>query len=255
MRIQWFIFECRLTEVTQYTQPQKMPWGTRFLWQLRRSVSWLLGLPLPCPYIGHSRSTMTETGYLLLEYVDKLGAKMLSETWSQDRHNKGKRINFFRGLSRIILSLSQTPLPRIGSWTLDTDGVVRLSNRPLTLRLHQLENGGILTNMKRNLTYPAADGYYLDLLSYHDSRIRHQPNSITDAEDGRDQVARLTIMRALLPHFTSRELRHGPFFFRLTDLHPSNIFVDDQWNIKWIIDLEWACYTASRDLAPSVLAD
>lgn len=193
---------------------------------------------------------MTETGYLLVEYIDKPGVEMLSETWSQDRHDKGKRINFLRALSRILLSLSQTPLPRIGSWTLDTNGFLRLSNRPLTLRLHQLENGGILTNMKRDLTYSAAEGYYLDLLSYHDSRIRHQPNSIIDAEDGRDQVARLAIMRALLPHFTSRELRHGPFFFRLTDLHPSNIFVDDQWNIKWIIDLEWACSLPAETLRP-----
>lgn len=27
----------------------------------------------------------------------------------------------------------------------------------------------------------------------------------------------------------------------LTDIHQSNIFVDDEWNIKCFIDLEWAC--------------
>ena len=43
------------------------------------------------------------------------------------------------------------------------------------------------------------------------SRIFRQPNSISSDDDGRAQMARLTIMRALLPHFTSRELRHGPF--------------------------------------------
>lgn len=36
---------------------------------------------------------------------------------------------------------------------MDDRGVVRLANRPLTLRLHQLENEGILTNMKRSTTY------------------------------------------------------------------------------------------------------
>lgn len=71
-----------------------------------------------------------------------------------------------------------------------------------------------------------------------------------DEEDGRAQVARLAIMRALLPHFTNRELRDGPFLFRLTDLHPSNIFVDDQWNIKSIIDLEWACSLPAETLHP-----
>ena len=43
------------------------------------------------------------------------------------------------------------------------------------------------------------------------SRIFRQPNSISSDDDGRAQMARLTIVRALLPHFTSRELRHGPF--------------------------------------------
>ncbi|TWU77001.1 hypothetical protein ED733_007536 [Metarhizium rileyi] len=40
--------------------------------------------------------------------------------------------------------------------------------------------------------------------------------------------------------FIRPEYRHGPFFLTLTDLHQSNIFVDEQWNIKAIIDLEWA---------------
>jgi hypothetical protein len=34
---------------------------------------------------------------------------------------------------------------------------------------------------------------------------------------------------------------HAHFLYRLTDLHPSNIFVDSDWNIKYVIDLEWAC--------------
>lgn len=73
-----------------------------------------------------------------------------------------------------MLSMSQTPLPHTGSWTLDSDGPLRLSNRPLTLRFHQLKNGGSRTHIGRDLTYSRADSYYLDTLSCHDSRIRHQ---------------------------------------------------------------------------------
>lgn len=54
------------------------------------------------------------------------------------------------------------------------------------------------------------------------------------------KLARLAIMRALLPYFANRELRQGPFFYKLTDLHPSNIFVDDNWNVKGVVNLEWA---------------
>ncbi|KAJ8059608.1 hypothetical protein OCU04_011263 [Sclerotinia nivalis] len=175
---------------------------------------------------------------------------MLSETWNEFRHCEVRKTNLFRDLSRIMLSLSQSPLPRIESWTLDSNGILQLSNRPLTLRLQQLENEGISTNIDRSLTYSATDAYYLDLLSCHDSRIRHQPNSLNDESDGRAQMANLTIMRSLLSHFTNREFRHGPLILRLTDLHQSNIFVDDDWNIKCLIDLEWACSLPVETMRP-----
>ncbi|KAJ5566787.1 hypothetical protein N7535_006093 [Penicillium sp. DV-2018c] len=144
-----------------FTTPESMPVMTRAIWYLRRCVSWLLGFPLPCPYVIHNRQQVLEHGYLIMDYIDEP-----------------------------------------------------------------------------------------DILSCHDSRIRHQPNSIDDEEDGRDQVANLSIMRALLPHFTNRELRQGPFFYRFTDLHPSNIFVDDQWHIKYLVDLEWACSLPAETLRP-----
>ncbi|KAJ5948321.1 hypothetical protein N7466_001336 [Penicillium verhagenii] len=37
-------------------------------------------------------------------------------------------------------------------------------------------------------------------------------------------MARLTIIYTLLSSFTNYNLRQGPFFYSLTDLHPSNIF-------------------------------
>jgi hypothetical protein len=83
--------------------------------------------------------------------------------------------------------------------------------------------------------------YLLDLLSCHDNRISFQPNSIHDQDDGQQQMAALTVMRAVLHHFCLRNSRYGPFVFTLTDLHQSNIFVDDDWHITSLIDLEWAC--------------
>lgn len=185
-----------------------------------------------------------------MDYIEGTDVKMLSETWDEFQHSQEKRSNLFRDLSRIMLSLSQLPQPRIGSWTLDSKGILQLTNRPLTLRLQQLENEGIPTDIDRSLTYSATDGYYLDILDCHDNRIRHQANSLNDEGDGRAQIANLTIMRALLSHFTNRELRHGPFFFKLTDLHQSNIFVDDNWHIKYLIDLEWACSLPAETLRP-----
>lgn len=185
-----------------------------------------------------------------MDYVGDEGVQMLSETWDECRFHEDKRNNLFRDLSRIMLSMSRLPAPRIGSWTLDSNGVLQLSNRPLTLRLHQLENGSIPTNISRSTTYLAADSYYQDLLSCHDSRIKSQPNSVNDEDDARAQVANLAAMRALLPHFTDRQHRHGPFLYRLTDLHQSNIFVDRNWHVKCLVDLEWACALPAETLRP-----
>lgn len=48
------------------------------------------------------------------------------------------------------------------------------------------------------------------------------------------------MMRTVSHQFFNHSLNHGPFTFCLTDLHASNIFVDKNWNIECLIDLEWA---------------
>lgn len=75
---------------------------------------------------------MLEHGYLVMDYIDAPGIQMLFKTWYQYSNDAGKKANFMRDLSRIILSLNRCPVPCIGSWTLDPNGVLRLSNRPLT---------------------------------------------------------------------------------------------------------------------------
>lgn len=124
---------------------------------------------------------------------------------------------------------------------MDNTGIISLTNRPLTFHLHQFENQNMPTDIPRGHTYTSADTYMTDLLACHDQRMRHQPNSIHTERDGEDQLAALATMRALLPKFTHRRVREGPFVMALTDLHQGNIFVDDDWNITRLIDLEWAC--------------
>jgi len=109
---------------------------------------------------------------------------MLSKSWEEKRQDKSRRTNLFRDLSRIILSLGRIPLARIGSFTLDNTGVLSLSNRPLTLRLQILENRGISINMTRENTYTAVEPYILDLLAYHDSRLRSSDGSSEEVSKG-----------------------------------------------------------------------
>lgn len=71
------------------------------------------------------------------------------------------------------------------------------------------------------LVWAAVEPYLLDLLSCHENRISLQPNSIHVQDDGQQQMAALTVMRAVLHHFCPRDSRYGPFVFTLTDLHQS----------------------------------
>ena len=175
---------------------------------------------------------------------------MLSESWRTYHHDRDRRINLFRDLSRIMLLFAQLPPPRIGSFTIDDGGILSLTNRPLTLSLHQFENSGIPTNILWNQTYSYVNEYYSDLIELHDQRILHQPNSILDESDGQAQLSALIMMRALLHRFTNHNVRRGPFVFTFTDLHQSNIFVDQNWHVTSIIDLEWASVRPIEMLHP-----
>lgn len=158
--------------------------------------------------------------------------------------------NLYRSISRVMLALSRVPQPRIGSWTIDNNGGISLSNRPMFCHLHQLENWGILSGIPRDMTYTTSDGLYHDLHIGHDNRFQYQGNAVFDLNDAYAQAKDLVLMKVLFHQFTCQEYRNGPFVMQLTDLHKSNIFIDKDYNIKYIIDLEWTCSLPLTDLLP-----
>lgn len=60
---------------------------------------------------------------------------MLSNTWSKKQYNVDLRSSLFKVLSRILLSISRGPLPRIRSFIIDRNGFLTLTNRPLSMEL------------------------------------------------------------------------------------------------------------------------
>lgn len=167
---------------------------------------------------------------------------MLSDTWDIHCGESSKRHNLFQDLARIMLAVGRVPMPRIGSLTIDKRGYLRLNNRPLTMPLHQLEKDGINTGIRRSDTFSSAIDYGMDLVESHDRYLRDQPNAIVSEEDGQLQMATFACMRMVLPHFFSKSTRNGPFIFQLTDMHQSNLFVDQDWHVKSVIDLEYAAF-------------
>ncbi|KAI1990167.1 hypothetical protein LOZ53_003312 [Ophidiomyces ophidiicola] len=195
-------------------------------------------LPASCPYVKLKHLSPIKTGYMIISYV-KTG-RILSGDWKSILHDTSRRRTLFNDLGRIMVALNSIPLPRIGSLSMNNDGVIDVTNRPLTLRLHTMENEGIPI-IPRDSTYESIEPYLLDFLQCHDNRIHYQPNAVHDHNDGIMQCSSLVMMRGVMHQYLSRQHRNGPFLLTLTDLHASNIFVDENWHITSLIDLEWAC--------------
>nr|POE56220.1 hypothetical protein CFP56_69173 [Quercus suber] len=212
--------------VQSFTAIEKESLWNRFIWCLRRSYTWFQGDHLS-PFFAHNRGReLSDIGYLLLEYV--VDGRMLSSSWQQHRKDERRCGNLYRSISNILLDLAKVPLPRIGSWTLDNRGVISLTSRPL-LDLTVLWN-------RHEISTPVPKS----MLAYQDARMQHQPNSILSRADGIYQLSALIALRALLLVFSDPSTQQGPFVLTLPDLHQSNIFVDEDWNIVSVIDLEFS---------------
>lgn len=164
---------------------------------------------------------------------------MLSESWAEKRDD-ARLHNLQRDIARIIVSLAQHPLPRIGTFSMDNGGYLRLDNRPISVESTIHENEGLTPMLSRNMTFSNVKDFIFSQISTFEARFLEQPNAIVDRGDALYQMAGLTAARIALPQLLRDDLQNGPFVFSLRDLHRSNIFVDGNWNVTAIIDLEFA---------------
>ncbi|KAM3555890.1 hypothetical protein ARSEF4850_005792 [Beauveria asiatica] len=232
-----------------HTRPQNTTWWRRAWTGLRRFFACLLGYPAPIQYSRHATRHSLASGFLLMSEAE---GESLALSWPKYCHDKSRRENLFRGLARISLSMNSIPQPRLGSFSFQdgNSNSISLCNRPLNLYMHMLENEGIFSGIPRGRTYAEVESYISDLLSLQDFKLRKQPNAIFDEEDGQRQLAASAGMRAIMHHFINPDTRQGPFYVTLNDLSQNNIHVDEQWNVRCIIDLEWTHTLPAEMQAP-----
>ncbi|OAR02927.1 hypothetical protein LLEC1_05693 [Akanthomyces lecanii] len=236
----------------RFTHLDLLPWWSRFLQRARRFLLAAFRLQQPSSYVCHpsSRFAALDIGYLIIETITADRGEMLSNTWDKNRECARLRANLQCDLARILLSLSSISLPRIGSFRLDAKGYLRLANRPLCMQFVMHENEGLSLDMSRNTTFSNVRGLVLSCLKAFDNRLLEQPNSITSRDDALNQMSGLVLAKTIIPQFFRHDLSNGPFILTLTDLHKSNIFVDKDWKITCIIDLEFACSLPVEFLEP-----
>ncbi|CAK3872917.1 Hypothetical predicted protein [Lecanosticta acicola] len=167
--------------------------------------------------------------------------EMLSKTFEEHRNDPIKRNHLYTSIANIMLDLGKIPQPQIGSFTISNEGIISLTNRPLANPSAFWMRHNWPLPMSRNLTYSSTETYAQDLLALQDLRIQHQVNSIQSRDDGLVQLSILVGFRALLPQLFNPRLSRGNFVMSVTDMHQSNILVDENWKITRLIDLEFAC--------------
>lgn len=146
--------------------------------------------------------------------------------------------------------MASVPLSCIGAFRVDDDGYLQLDNRPLGVLFTIQENEGIPVNTHRRQVFTQVKDFVIYHLEAFGDRLLHQPNGIESRHDACYQMTSLAAANVLFPQLFRREFNNGPFVFTLTDLHRSNILVDDDWNITCIIDLEFSCSWPVEFLQP-----
>jgi hypothetical protein len=229
-----------LSDGRAYTALAQTSWARRlYEWLRQRLRRGILNIDCWRPFVPSHCSVRLSTGYMIMDYVEPQQGSMLSTRGPA--LDPGHRRTLFRSLAKILVDLLQVPLPRIGSFTVLGDGEVTLSGRPLTSALALLEAQGIYSDILPGTTYSSANVYVDDLLHCHETRLRDQPNAVEGTLDAKGQMATVVVLKAVRSQFCDRKLRDGPFVLQFTDLHESNVFVDNHYNITSIVDLEWCC--------------
>ena len=176
---------------------------------------------------------------MLLDYIESESGTMLSDTLHEFREADQTRLqNLCHGISQIMLSLASKPQSHIGSLRFNDDGSIILANRPLFCTNSLLESEGMARTVDK--TYATTGDFVDDMLRFREEVFRAQPNAVNDEDDCRLQMLHLTFLQRWKRQLVDCDFG-GPFVLQLTEFHASNIFVDDQWNIVALIDLEFVC--------------
>ncbi|KAG5955748.1 hypothetical protein E4U57_003206 [Claviceps arundinis] len=224
-----------------FTSEARLPWQSRLPNALLRWFRSIFRLAPRAPYAPISIPTQLSSSYMLLEFIGPETGCVLSESWDEYRNDPIRRERLFRGLARMVVSLARIPQPRIGSFKFDDDGSITLTNRPSFAATTTLENSGAQQSISAGETYTCTEPFVADMITLHDNYLISNESAADDKADCRGHMAIRALLRMLSHNYIKRQWRNGPFLLQLTDLDQSNIFVNHDWDITCLVDLEWLC--------------
>lgn len=236
-----------------YTQASLLPLYRRVVLYIQQAITSFLHLPVPSKYGIFQPPSLPSSivpGYMILEYLGpEFGEVITSAIRRPETPAQGddtRRRNLYHSLSRIMLSIGRIPQLKIGAFRFDpTDNTIALANRPVTCDAVMLENEGVPRILQPGVLYTSAQAYVDKLLEFQKARFQALANSVSSREDCESQMSVWVVFRAVADYFRNlhrgedEDSNNGPFRLCLTDFNAANFYIDKDWNITVMYDLEW----------------
>lgn len=178
---------------------------------------------------------------MFLEFIGPETGQMVVYNWDDKLKDSLCRKRLFAGMANIILEMAKVPQPKIGSFRFNNDCTISLDSRAMFASTAILEGQGTPRTTNEGQTYTCTEPFVADAITLLDENLTADVCASNTETDCRGQIAARVVLRAVAHHYIKKEYRNGPFVMQLTDLNPGNFFVDDDWNITCLFDLEWVC--------------
>ena len=172
--------------------------------------------------------------FIILKHVSGFH---LSSRWESLIPEHRRKV--FEELADISLELNSHHFDHIGALGLNESEEWILSRPPINSPTAHLKIDGV--EIRMNTTFSTSIEFFLAQYDHIWRRYTEQRNSVYHEEDAREKYVRLQLFKELLPTFNIPEFNDGPFTLMHSDLHQSNVLVDDNLRITAILDWEWAC--------------
>lgn len=148
-------------------------------------------------------------------------------------------------LAKILLQLSKTELPKIGSLSQVDDLSWEVARRPLSMNMNELVQLGTLPRSKLpplHTTFETASSYIETLAQLNIQHLIHQRN---DAVQSADDCRRKYVARQLFyklardKKLTLPCYENGPFKLWCDDFRPANVLLNEDMHIAGVVDWEF----------------
>lgn len=183
------------------------------------------------------------SSFLILEYVD---GKRFAYTSRMKDISDDQQLRLFTSLADIYIQLRRLEFPSIGCLTRSADGFC-VSKKTVSIDLNSQELEGLRPSEIQASYYDrgggrltSANDYAAMLLDIADNAFAKGQGTVWEQDQGEDALYHLYIFRKFAQEWVNDRLDHGPFVLFHSDLEPYNLLVDDDMNIKAVLDWEWS---------------